>query len=93
MSRWRLAMRSLQCTRTSNKRRFRLYLLALTSKIPMMDEAKAWGAAALNVLSTPLPFNRRIVIERATVAPGVRDILAMVARRGFGFPTQLKSIS
>ena len=33
---------------------------------PMMDEAKAWGAAALNVLSTPLfSFNRRIVIERA----------------------------
>jgi putative tryptophan/tyrosine transport system substrate-binding protein len=33
---------------------------------PMMDEAKAWGATALNVLSTPLfSFNRRIVIERA----------------------------
>ena len=34
--------------------------------VPMMDEAKAWGATALNVLSTPLfSFNRRIVIERA----------------------------
>jgi putative ABC transport system substrate-binding protein len=33
---------------------------------PMMDEAKAWGATALNVLSAPLfSFNRRIVIERA----------------------------
>jgi putative ABC transport system substrate-binding protein len=33
---------------------------------PMMGEAKAWGATALNVLSAPLfSFNRRIVIERA----------------------------
>ena len=33
---------------------------------PMMDEANAWGATALNVLSAPLfSFNRRIVIERA----------------------------
>jgi putative tryptophan/tyrosine transport system substrate-binding protein len=33
---------------------------------PTMDEAKAWGATALNVLGTPLfSFNRRIVIERA----------------------------
>jgi len=33
---------------------------------PMMDEAKTWGATALNVLSTPLfSFNRRIVIEGA----------------------------
>ena len=33
---------------------------------PMIDEAKAWGATALNVLSAPLfSFNRRIVIERA----------------------------
>ncbi len=34
--------------------------------VPAMDEAKAWGATALNVLSTPLfSFNRRTVIERA----------------------------
>jgi putative ABC transport system substrate-binding protein len=33
---------------------------------PMMDEAKAWGATALNVFSAPLfSFNRRIVIEHA----------------------------
>jgi putative ABC transport system substrate-binding protein len=33
---------------------------------PMMNEAKAWGATALNVLSAPLfSFHRRIVIERA----------------------------
>jgi putative tryptophan/tyrosine transport system substrate-binding protein len=33
---------------------------------PMMDEAKAWGATALNVLTSALfSFNRRIVIERA----------------------------
>jgi putative tryptophan/tyrosine transport system substrate-binding protein len=33
---------------------------------PMMNEAKAWGAAALNVLSAPLfSFNRHIVIGRA----------------------------
>jgi putative ABC transport system substrate-binding protein len=33
---------------------------------PMMDEAKGWGATALNVLSAPLfSFNRRVVIERA----------------------------
>jgi putative tryptophan/tyrosine transport system substrate-binding protein len=33
---------------------------------PMMNEAKAWGATALNVLTAPLfSFNRRIVIERA----------------------------
>jgi putative tryptophan/tyrosine transport system substrate-binding protein len=33
---------------------------------PTMDEAKAWGATALNVLSAPLfSFNRRIVFERA----------------------------
>jgi putative ABC transport system substrate-binding protein len=33
---------------------------------PIMDEAKAWGATALNVLTTPLfSFNRHIVIERA----------------------------
>ena len=32
----------------------------------MIDEAKAWRATALNVLSAPLfSFNRRIVIERA----------------------------
>ena len=31
-----------------------------------MDEAKAWGATALNVLSAPLfSFNRRIVFEQA----------------------------
>ena len=31
-----------------------------------MDRAKAWGAAALNVLTAPLfSFNRRIVFERA----------------------------
>jgi putative ABC transport system substrate-binding protein len=41
---------------------------------PMMDEAKAWGATALNVLSAPLfSFNRRIVIERA-VALGLPAI-------------------
>jgi putative tryptophan/tyrosine transport system substrate-binding protein len=34
--------------------------------VPAMDEAKAWGASALNVLTTPLfSFNRRIVIDRA----------------------------
>jgi putative ABC transport system substrate-binding protein len=33
---------------------------------PAMDQAKAWGANALNVLSAPLfSFNRQIVIERA----------------------------
>jgi putative tryptophan/tyrosine transport system substrate-binding protein len=33
---------------------------------PAMDQAKAWGAEALNVLSAPLfSFNRQIVIERA----------------------------
>jgi putative tryptophan/tyrosine transport system substrate-binding protein len=33
---------------------------------PQMDEAKAWGATALNILSAPLfSFNRRLVIERA----------------------------
>jgi putative tryptophan/tyrosine transport system substrate-binding protein len=33
---------------------------------PAMDKVKAWGAAALNVLSCPLfSFNRRIVIGRA----------------------------
>jgi putative tryptophan/tyrosine transport system substrate-binding protein len=33
---------------------------------PTMDNAKAWGATAVNVLSAPLfSFNRRIVIERA----------------------------
>jgi putative ABC transport system substrate-binding protein len=34
---------------------------------PAMDQAKAWGAKALNVLAAPLfSFNRQIVIERAT---------------------------
>jgi putative tryptophan/tyrosine transport system substrate-binding protein len=34
---------------------------------PAMDQAKAWGAKALNVLSGSLfSFNRQIVIERAT---------------------------
>jgi len=34
---------------------------------PAMDQAKAWGANALNVLAAPLfSFNRQIVIERAT---------------------------
>jgi putative ABC transport system substrate-binding protein len=33
---------------------------------PAMDQAKAWGAKALNVLAAPLfSFNRQIVIERA----------------------------
>ena len=33
---------------------------------PILDEAKAWGATALNVFSAPLfSFNRRIVIEQA----------------------------
>jgi hypothetical protein len=33
---------------------------------PGIDKAKAWGAAALNVLTAPMfSFNRRIVIERA----------------------------
>ena len=33
---------------------------------PAMDKAKAWGATALNVLSSnPFSINRRIVIERA----------------------------
>src|SRR5262249_37131623 len=41
---------------------------------PAIDKAKAWGAAALNVLSAPLfSFNRRIVIERA-VAQGLPAI-------------------
>jgi putative ABC transport system substrate-binding protein len=31
-----------------------------------MDDAKAWGATALNVLAAPLfSFNRRIVIDHA----------------------------
>ena len=39
---------------------------ALEQIAPTMDEAKAWGATALNVLSAPLfSFNRRIVFERA----------------------------
>ena len=39
---------------------------ALEQIAPTMDKAKAWGAAALNVLTAPLfSFNRRIVFERA----------------------------
>ena len=42
---------------------------------PMMDEANAWGATALNVLSAPLfSFNRRIVIERGRSSGPARDL-------------------
>jgi putative tryptophan/tyrosine transport system substrate-binding protein len=47
---------------------------ALEQIAPAMDKAKAWGAAALNVLTAPLfSFNRLIVFER-TAALGLPAI-------------------
>jgi putative ABC transport system substrate-binding protein len=52
---------------------------------PTIDKAKAWGAAALNVLSAPLfSYNRRIVIERAAALglPAIYEWPEMVEEGG-----------
>ncbi len=61
-----------------------------------MDQAKAWGAKALNVLSASLfSFNRRIVIEKATALglPAIYEWPEMVEEGGLiGYGPRLSLI-
>jgi putative tryptophan/tyrosine transport system substrate-binding protein len=63
---------------------------------PVMDKAKASGAAALNVLTAPLfSFNRRIVIERAAALtlPAIYEWTEMAEEGGLiGYGPRLKQI-
>ena len=63
---------------------------------PVMDKAKASGAAALNVLTAPLfSFNRRIVIERAAALtlPAIYEWPEMAEEGGLiGYGPRLKLI-